>query len=111
MRKTTIASLAFAATLGTVLATSALPCCSLTSAAYAAEVRTATLRVEGMTCGGCATSVKIVLKKLEGVKEAKVSYEEKRATVQYDPGKITPQQMARAIEEKLGYNASVVEGN
>jgi copper chaperone CopZ len=74
----------------------------------AADAKTATLGVEGMTCGGCAASVKIVLKKLDGVSMAMVSFAEKKATVTYDPAKVTPQQMADAIAAKLGYKAKVV---
>src|SRR5262249_20097407 len=74
----------------------------------AADAKTATLGIEGMTCGGCAASVKIVLKKLDGVSSAAVSFGEKRATVTYDPAKVTPQQMADTINAKLPYKAKVL---
>lgn len=70
---------------------------------------TAILHVEGMTCGACATSVKIVLKKVEGVVDATVSYEKKRAVVEYDPARVTPAKLVAAIETKLPYKARVVE--
>lgn len=76
---------------------------------YAADPpsgRTTTLQIEGMTCGACATSVKIVLGKLDGVSDAKVSFREKRAVVTYDPGKVTPEQMVEAIHAKLPYKAT-----
>ncbi len=70
---------------------------------------TAVLHVEGMTCGACATSVKIVLKKVDGVVDAAVSYEKKRAVVEYDPARVSPAKLAAAIEAKLPYKARVVE--
>lgn len=68
---------------------------------------TATLDVQGMTCGGCTASVRIVLKKLDGVTDAKVSFDEKKAVVTYDPAKVTPQKMADTINAKLPYKAKV----
>lgn len=60
----------------------------LAASIAAAPTKNATLHVEGMTCGACATSVKIVLKKIDGVIDATVSYERKRAVVQYDPDRV-----------------------
>lgn len=70
---------------------------------------TATLGVEGMTCGACATSVKIVLTKLDGVADAKVSLDDKKAVVTYDPAKVTPEKMVEAIQGKLPYKVKVLE--
>jgi len=72
----------------------------------AAGVKTATLNVEGMTCASCTVTVKTALRKLDGVKDATVKLDEKRAIVQYDPGKVTPQQMAEAVT-KAGYKTTV----
>lgn len=70
-------------------------------------VKTDTLRVEGMTCGGCEIGVRTVLKRLPGVSKAEVSYEETRAIVIYDPSRVTIAQMVAAIKT-LGYKATVV---
>lgn len=79
-------------------------------AASSAAATATTLHVEGMTCGSCATAVKHVLKKVDGVKDARVSYEEKQAVVTYDANKVTPEQIARAVGEKLaGYKATVAK--
>ena len=64
------------------------------------------LRIEGMTCPSCAAAVRLALGRLDGVREAKVSFEGKQARVTYDPAKVTPEQMVRAVD-KLGYRASV----
>lgn len=76
--------------------------------ASGAATGTATLTVQGMTCGACATSVKVVLEKLDGVSEARVHFDEKRAVVRYDPSKVTPGRMAEAIRATLPYEASVL---
>lgn len=78
-------------------------------AASGSSTSTAVLHVEGMTCGACATSVKIVLKNVDGVVDAKVSYAKKRAVIQYDPRRVSPSNLAAAIEAKLPYKARVVE--
>ncbi len=60
-----------------------------------------------MTCGGCAIGVRRVLTRLDGVREADVSYEQQRAVVTYDTTKVTVEQMIAAIKT-LGYKATVV---
>lgn len=67
--------------------------------------RTVTLNVEGMYCGGCAVSVRIALKKLDGVQDAKVDVKKAQAVVDYVEGKVTVEQMVQAVE-KVGYKAS-----
>jgi mercuric transport protein len=77
--------------------------------ASALEPRTVTLRVEGMTCGGCAIAARKVLERLDGVTKAEVSYEKQRAVVTYDPERVTVEQMIAAVK-KLGYTATVLAG-
>ncbi len=48
-------------------------------------------KVEGMSCGHCAATVKRQLEAIPGVKTARVSLDDRRATVTYDPGKVTPE--------------------
>lgn len=67
---------------------------------------TASIRVEGMTCGGCAASVHQALAKREGVKSVEVSLEKKQAIVKYDPTKVTPEQLAEAINQ-TGFKAKL----
>ncbi|MGH7664003.1 MAG: heavy-metal-associated domain-containing protein [Gemmatimonadaceae bacterium] len=78
--------------------------------AVALDPRIVTLRVEGMTCGGCAIAARKVLRQLVGVKNAEVSYETRRAVVTYDPEKVTVEQMVAVLKKKLGYVATVVDG-
>ncbi len=69
----------------------------------------ATLQIDGMTCGACATSAKIVLKKQSGVKSADVSYQTKTAVVKYDPAVTSAKKLAAAVESSLPYKARVLE--
>jgi periplasmic mercuric ion binding protein len=64
----------------------------------------AEIRVSGMTCGGCAVSVKSALTKVEGVKSAEVSHEKGLAVVVYDDTKTNAQQLREAIN-KTGFKA------
>lgn len=73
----------------------------------APKTATCTLEVAKMTCGGCAAAVKMAALKVDDVKEAKVSYEEKRADITYDPAKTNPEAIAKAITDKSGFPASV----
>ncbi len=69
----------------------------------------AILHIDGMTCGACATSAKIVLGKQKGVKSAGVSYAKKTAVVEYDPAMTSAKKLAAAVEASLPYKARVVE--
>jgi copper chaperone CopZ len=50
--------------------------------------------------------VRTALSKLDGVKHASVDLAGKSATVDYDPSRVTPQQMVDAVN-RLGYEASL----
>jgi P-type Cu+ transporter len=69
----------------------------------------ATLHIEGMTCGACATSVRIVLQRANGVKKATVSYATKTATIEYEPALTSGSKLAATVEAALPYKARVVE--
>lgn len=57
------------------------------------------LKIEGMHCAGCSTRLEKVLNNLEGVETAKVSLEEKKATIKYDETKISLENIKEAIED------------
>lgn len=63
------------------------------------------IRIDGMHCGSCALNVDDVLEDLDGVKRSKTSYARGRAKVDYDPERITLEQMTAAIAG-LGYQPS-----
>ncbi|MBI1872404.1 MAG: heavy-metal-associated domain-containing protein [Acidobacteria bacterium] len=64
-----------------------------------------TLKVSGMTCGGCAAAVKMAANKVDGVKDAKASLEKGTAEVTYDPSKTNPEAIANAITKNTGFKA------
>ena len=87
-----------------------LPCCITRGSAQAQTTQktaTTNLHIEGMTCGGCATAVRLVLHKTPGVVSSSVSYEDKRALVTYDPAKTTPAKVAETVANALSYKVTV----
>ncbi len=65
----------------------------------AAETRNATLEVSGMTCAVCPLTVKAALKMQPGVSEANVDLKSKMAEVKFDPAKVQPAQLAKAVTD------------
>lgn len=70
------------------------------------KINHATLKVEGMTCASCAPTVKMVLKKLDGVLKADVNVKEEKAEVDYQEGKVTVDQMIKAVND-IGFKTSL----
>jgi copper chaperone CopZ len=64
------------------------------------------IRVEGMSCVTCEIAVRHALKRVDGVKSARVSVATKTATVDYEPGKTNPEQLVAAINS-TGFRASL----
>jgi len=62
------------------------------------------LDVDGMTCETCPITVRKVLTRLDGVDEAKVSFDPPVALVKYDPQKVSLDDMMRATAN-VGYPA------
>jgi copper chaperone len=71
-----------------------------------ADMRTVTVPVNGMICMVCAGSVKNALKAVHGVQKAEVNLEKHNVTVQYENGKVSVDELTRAINQ-LGYKAGV----
>ncbi len=67
-------------------------------------METTTLKVDGMSCGGCVKSVTNVLTALPGVAKAEVSLESKSARVEYEAGRVTRDDMKRVIAD-AGFEA------
>lgn len=64
------------------------------------------LKVSGMTCEVCAASVQAVLLKVDGVASAAVDLRGAVAHVRYDPGKVRPEQLVKAVNT-TGFKASL----
>jgi Cu+-exporting ATPase len=63
------------------------------------------LPIEGMTCSSCAGRVEKRLNELDGV-EATVNFATERATVNFDPARVAPEDLVGAVED-VGYAASL----
>ena len=68
-------------------------------------METTTIKVDGMSCGGCVKSVTGVLAALDGVAKAEVSLEQKQAVVEFDAGKVSRDQL-KAVIEDAGFDAA-----
>jgi len=60
-------------------------------------MQTDILKVTGMTCGGCTSSVTRVLRGVPGVTNVAVSLSAGSATVEYDEQRATREQLASAV--------------
>lgn len=49
------------------------------------QMKTATLKIEGMSCDHCANTIKTLVEQQPGVKMAMVSFDEGQARILYDP--------------------------
>ncbi len=63
------------------------------------------LPIEGMTCSSCANRVERGLNDIEGV-SATVNYATERASVEFEPGTVTPERLVEAIAG-AGYTAEL----
>ncbi len=67
----------------------------------------AALSVQGMTCASCVLTIEKALKATPGVQDAAVNLATEKATVHYDPEKVTESDMVKAVEG-IGYGARAI---
>ena len=70
----------------------------------AAFTKTVTIKVEGMKCAKCSSSVSKALKATEGVQEAQVSSDKGEAVIKYDDQKLTETKL-REVINSTGFKA------
>jgi len=100
---------------------SGLPCClpqnasgideavaATTRDTPAPAIETVSIRVEGMSCGGCAVAVRVALDRLPGVQKAEVKLDTQIAEVTFDSDKVTVDQIVEAIQ-KVGFTPRVLK--
>jgi len=68
--------------------------------------KTVTISIEGMTCPLCTMAIKKSLKRIEGVKKAKVRLNTEKATVVFDDTKVDEEELLKAIK-KVGYKGII----
>jgi mercuric ion transport protein len=64
-------------------------------------------KIKGMTCAGCADTIKAALERTAGVRRADVSYERGKAIIDYDPEAITAERL-RDVINSTGFQAEIV---
>ena len=64
---------------------------------------TMTVPIEGMTCASCVVRVEKALKRLEGVATVAVNLATEKATVEFDPSKVSFRTLQAAVKDS-GYN-------
>lgn len=78
----------------------------LTLPAWAGTPQTVVLAVQNMTCQLCPITVRKALEKVPGVSAATVDFQQKTATVSYDPDHTRPEALIRATTN-AGYPSTV----
>lgn len=68
-------------------------------------MRNVTLKVEGMHCSGCASTIQSLLQGNDGIKKASASFDAGEARVLYDPALISEDQVA-ALVERAGFRVT-----
>lgn len=70
----------------------------------ASDTRTVTYKVKGFTCITCAVGLETLLRQQKGVVWAKASYPDASATIKFQPGSVTEDQLKAFIAE-MGFTA------
>ena len=80
-----------------------LPVATASDHETASGVEEVTLKVDGMTCRSCVKPLQKALQKIPGVKNARVNYSAGQAVVECEKGKVTDEQLVKAIEDQSGF--------
>ena len=79
---------------------------ALPSILFAGTSQTVTLDVQNMTCAVCPITVKKALERVSGVSDVKVDFDNKTATLSFDPDKASLTALTKATLD-AGYPSSV----
>src|SRR5215470_4490324 len=74
-----------------------------------AFTKTVTIKVDGMKCEKCSSSVTKALKATEGVEDAQVSADKGEAVIKYDDQKLTEAKL-REVINSTGFKAVAEKG-
>jgi copper chaperone CopZ len=107
-----------AATVAVAGATAVCPFCesavssaaaqSTIAASQAVDTTTVRIRITGMTCATCPVTARVALKKLDGVYDATVTYDDSLGVVRYDAKRVNPAQIASHLTRLTGYKVTVL---
>ncbi len=71
-------------------------------------MRTETLKISGMTCGGCVNTVTKALNAVDGVKDVAVSLNPGEARIDFDENTTASAQLRAAVQQ-AGYQVNVTD--
>ncbi len=72
------------------------------------SIKSVEIRLTGMTCAGCASTVSNVLSETPGVTFNEVKFPGDIAVVKYNSKKIYPEDIVKAIEAKTTFTAEIL---
>jgi len=81
---------------------------SAETAAPSPGAKTIVLSIAGMSCEGCATGIRAMLKRTSGVISADVNYEKQTGTVVYDSRKTNEAGIVEVVS-KMGYKVAILK--
>lgn len=62
-------------------------------------MKTATFKIEGMHCDGCANTIKALIEREPGVQMATVSFDKSRARILYDPRAVGEDRLVAVVHQ------------
>lgn len=78
----------------------------------AENLETASFKIDGMMCPqGCAATIEKKLAKMDGVEKAKVDFDSKTATIEFDPARQNVEAFAQTVEKMGEYKVSEVKSS
>lgn len=75
------------------------------------NLRIATLQVDGMVCQGCKLTVKNYLQSMDGTKRVAIDLPKRQATVVYEAGVLSADDLVNARVFQGAYSASITDDN
>lgn len=81
---------------------------AVTAKPQSSEIQKANLSLYGMHCSSCAAIIEKSIKKVSGVKEARVNFAAEKAVVTYDNTQVKQEDLIGAVK-KAGYTAAFVD--
>ncbi len=69
----------------------------------------ATLNVDGMVSESCPVLLTSALKRVDGVHHVEASYASHSATVEYDPQRVSLDEIRRTIKRQAGFDTAIAD--
>ena len=66
-------------------------------------------KIDGMTCGGCASKVNAALDNLDGIETCQVNVDKGQAKITFDDSKITENQILEILHSKTNFSCAIPE--